>query len=110
MVKMCEIIPLHLCIQMIDTRFYLLLWYKLGSFGSVFQGKQKPITNNLIFLQVHILSPFIMNGVCVQWKGRINLEKLDGIGCLEFDEERAMVRYLYHIIINFYGIYRKTII
>jgi len=35
-----------------------------------------------------------MNGVCVQWKGRINLEKLDGIGCLEFDEERAMVRYL----------------
>jgi len=42
--------------------------------------------------QVHILSPFIMNGVCVQWKGRINLEKLDGIGCLEFDEERAMVR------------------
>ena len=35
-----------------------------------------------------------MNGVCVQWKGRINLEKLDGIGCLEFDEERAMVRYI----------------
>jgi len=32
-----------------------------------------------------------MNGVCVQWKGRINLDKLDGIGCLEFDEERAMV-------------------
>lgn len=51
-------------------------------------------TNNrfFFFLQVHILSPFIMNGVCVQWRGRINLEKLDGIGCLEFDEERAMVR------------------
>jgi len=32
-----------------------------------------------------------MNGVCVRWKGRIDLEKLDGIGCLEFDEERAMV-------------------
>lgn len=42
---------------------------------------------------VHILSPFIMNGVCVQWKGRINLEKLDGIGCLEFDEERAMIEH-----------------
>ncbi|KAL4135083.1 hypothetical protein QTP88_006739 [Uroleucon formosanum] len=39
---------------------------------------------------VHILSHFIMNGVCVRWKGRIDLDKLDGIGCLEFDEERAM--------------------
>ncbi|XP_026818334.1 protein big brother-like [Rhopalosiphum maidis] len=40
---------------------------------------------------VHILSHFIMNGVCVRWKGRIDLDKLDGIGCLEFDEERAMI-------------------
>lgn len=32
-----------------------------------------------------------MNGVCVRWKGRIDLDKLDGTGCLEFDEERAMV-------------------
>lgn len=40
-----------------------------------------------------------MNGVCVQWKGRINLEKLDGIGCLEFDEERAMVRNGYKILL-----------
>ncbi|XP_015378386.1 PREDICTED: protein big brother-like [Diuraphis noxia] len=32
-----------------------------------------------------------MNGVCVRWKGRIDLDKLDGIGCLEFDEERAMI-------------------
>lgn len=29
----------------------------------------------------------------MQWKGRINLEKLDGIGCLEFDEERAMIEH-----------------
>ncbi|XP_050527927.1 protein big brother-like [Daktulosphaira vitifoliae] len=42
---------------------------------------------------VHILSPFIMNGVCVQWRGRINLEKLDGVGCLEYDEERAMIEH-----------------
>lgn len=41
--------------------------------------------------QVHVLSHFIMNGVCVRWKGRIDLNKLDGTGCLEFDEERAMV-------------------
>lgn len=40
-----------------------------------------------------------MNGVCVQWKGRINLEKLDGIGCLEFDEERAMVLNYYKILL-----------
>lgn len=32
-----------------------------------------------------------MNGVCVRWRGWIDLERLDGVGCLEFDEERAMV-------------------
>ncbi|XP_050529435.1 protein big brother-like [Daktulosphaira vitifoliae] len=42
---------------------------------------------------VHILSHFIMNGVCVRWKGRIDLDKLDGTGCLEFDEERAMIEH-----------------
>jgi len=41
-----------------------------------------------------------MNGVCVQWKGRINLEKLDGIGCLEFDEERAMVWYIIFLLLT----------
>ena len=30
-----------------------------------------------------------MNGVCVTWRGWIDLERLDGVGCLEFDEERA---------------------
>ena len=32
-----------------------------------------------------------MNGVCVQWKGWVDLQRLDGTGCLEFDEERAKV-------------------
>lgn len=36
-------------------------------------------------------SRFIMNGVCVCWRGWIDLERLDGVGCLEFDEERATV-------------------
>lgn len=45
--------------------------------------------------QVHLQSHFIMNGVCVRWKGRIDLDKLDGTGCLEFDEERAMVSVKY---------------
>lgn len=41
--------------------------------------------------QVHIVSRFIMNGVCVRWRGSIDLEKLEGIGCLELDEERAAI-------------------
>jgi hypothetical protein len=49
------------------------------------------VTDLSLPAQVHILSHFIMNGVCVRWKGRIDLDKLDGTGCLEFDEERAMV-------------------
>lgn len=30
-----------------------------------------------------------MNGVCVRWRGWIDLERLDGVGCLEFAEDRA---------------------
>ena len=41
------------------------------------------------FFQVHIRSPFILNGVCVRWKGYLDLERLDGVGCIEFDEETA---------------------
>ena len=40
-------------------------------------------------LQVHIRSPFILNGVCVRWKGYLDLERLDGVGCVEFDEDAA---------------------
>ena len=33
-----------------------------------------------IFLhQVHILSSFILNGVCVRWRGWLDLERLEGI-------------------------------
>ncbi|KAA8590498.1 hypothetical protein FQN60_014432 [Etheostoma spectabile] len=31
----------------------------------------------------------ILNGVCVIWKGWIDLQRLDGMGLLEYDEERA---------------------
>ncbi|XP_063229683.1 protein big brother-like isoform X2 [Bacillus rossius redtenbacheri] len=41
--------------------------------------------------KVHIRSHFIMNGVCVRWRGWIDLERLDGVGCLEYDEERAQM-------------------
>ncbi|XP_046736461.1 protein big brother-like isoform X2 [Diprion similis] len=39
--------------------------------------------------KVHIRSQLIMNGVCVRWRGWIDLERLDGLGCLELDEELA---------------------
>ncbi|XP_049800454.1 protein big brother isoform X1 [Schistocerca nitens] len=41
--------------------------------------------------KVHLRSHFIMNGVCVRWRGWIDLERLDGVGCLEYDEERAQL-------------------
>ncbi|XP_015792233.1 protein big brother [Tetranychus urticae] len=41
--------------------------------------------------KVHFKSSFIMNGVCVHCKGWIDLEKLEGIGCLEYDQERGAI-------------------
>ncbi|XP_023321116.1 core-binding factor subunit beta [Eurytemora carolleeae] len=41
--------------------------------------------------KVHILSSFILNGVCVRWRGWLDLERLDGSGLLELDEA-LMVR------------------
>ncbi len=33
----------------------------------------------------------IMNGVCVRFRGWIDLERLDGVGCMEYDEERGAI-------------------
>nr|ARE59198.1 CBF-beta isoform 2 [Pinctada imbricata] len=41
--------------------------------------------------KVHLKSRFIMNGVCVVWRGWLDLQRLDGVGCMEFDSERAEV-------------------
>lgn len=30
-----------------------------------------------------------MNGVCVRFRGWLDLERLDGVGCLEYDDRRA---------------------
>ena len=46
-------------------------------------------------LQVYIDSPIILNGVCLRWKGYINLEKLDGVGGMKFDEDSARVSRFY---------------
>lgn len=35
-----------------------------------------------------------MNGVCVVWKGWLDLQRLDGAGYLEFDEDKARVSLL----------------
>ena len=40
-------------------------------------------------LQVHICTSFILNGVCVRWRGWLDLERLEGAGSLELDEELA---------------------
>lgn len=39
--------------------------------------------------RAHIKSRFIMNGVCVQFRGWLDCESLDGVGCIEYVEERA---------------------
>ena len=46
----------------------------------------------LCIFQVHLKAQFILNGVCVIWRGWVDLHRLDGTGCLEFDEDRARVR------------------
>ena len=44
-----------------------------------------------MYFQVHLKSQFILNGVCIIWKGWLDLHRLDGIGSIEFDVERATV-------------------
>merc|ERR1711981_188029 len=41
--------------------------------------------------KVFLDSPLIVNGLCVRWKGYINMEKLDGVGGFRFDEEFARI-------------------
>ncbi|XP_064599092.1 core-binding factor subunit beta-like [Liolophura sinensis] len=41
--------------------------------------------------KVHLKSQFIMNGVCVVWRGWVDLNRLDGVGSLDYDSERAQV-------------------
>lgn len=31
----------------------------------------------------------LIDGVCIRWRGWIDLQRLDGNGCLEYDEERG---------------------
>ncbi|XP_064884997.1 core-binding factor subunit beta isoform X2 [Columba livia] len=67
----------------------------LQFFPASWQGEQRqtPTREYVDFEReggkVYLKAPMILNGVCVIWKGWIDLQRLDGMGCLEFDEERA---------------------
>ncbi|XP_073163586.1 core-binding factor subunit beta isoform X2 [Lepidochelys kempii] len=69
----------------------------LQFFPASWQGEQRqtPTREYVDFEReagkVYLKAPMILNGVCVIWKGWIDLQRLDGMGCLEFDEERAQV-------------------
>ena len=39
--------------------------------------------------KVHLTSSQIVNGICVRWRGWLDLVRLDGMGRLEFDEDLA---------------------
>ena len=45
----------------------------------------------MMLLQVHMCSPFILNGVCVKWVGWIDLHTLNGKAKLVYDAETAAV-------------------
>ncbi|XP_025054215.1 core-binding factor subunit beta isoform X5 [Alligator sinensis] len=69
----------------------------LQFFPASWQGEQRqtPTREYVDFEReggkVYLKAPMILNGVCVIWKGWIDLQRLDGMGCLEFDEERAQL-------------------
>jgi Core binding factor beta subunit len=58
---------------------------------------------SVILLQVHLKSQFIMNGVCVVWRGWLDLFRLDGTARLEYDHDRAAVRINHVTILVLYG-------
>eukprot|EP00795_Rhopilema_esculentum_P001605 gene1605-16065_t len=41
--------------------------------------------------KAHLKSRFIMNGVCVMFKGYVDVQRLDGAGFLEYDESNSKV-------------------
>jgi len=41
--------------------------------------------------KVWIQSPMILNGVCVKWKGYIDMNQLEGYGKFDYDETRGSV-------------------
>lgn len=42
--------------------------------------------------QVHIRSALIINGVCVLWRGWLDVDRLEGVAAIEFDHHMAQVK------------------
>uniref|UniRef100_A0A8C9RRZ6 Core-binding factor subunit beta n=1 Tax=Scleropages formosus TaxID=113540 RepID=A0A8C9RRZ6_SCLFO len=67
----------------------------LQFFPTTLQGEQRQLpTRDYVDFdretgKVYLKAPMILNGVCVIWKGWIDLQRLDGMGCLEYDDEKA---------------------
>lgn len=40
---------------------------------------------------MHLKASFILNGVCVLWRGWIEIATLEGFGCLEFDSYNGFI-------------------
>lgn len=78
-------------LSVLSTGFtFCLIWNVLEN------GYLEPHANTRIDFnkergKVYLDSPIIANGVCLRWKGYVNLEKLDGVGGFRFDEEAARV-------------------
>jgi len=78
----------------VNTGINLPLRFESNAWSS--QRDQRRLTSEFVDLdrepgKVHLKSQFIMNGVCVVWRGWVDLCRLDGNARLEFDDERAMV-------------------
>ncbi|CAH0389053.1 unnamed protein product [Bemisia tabaci] len=81
----------HTEIAFVATGTNLQLVFNIGANGYHLGAANRECDFDKERGKVHIRSHFIMNGVCVRWKGWVDLERLDGVGCLEFDEEKAMI-------------------
>jgi len=46
--------------------------------------------------KVHVSTSLIFNGVCVKWVGILDLQRIDGVGQMQFDETGARAQELAH--------------
>ncbi|XP_063685268.1 core-binding factor subunit beta-like isoform X3 [Bolinopsis microptera] len=78
----------HTCVAFLNTGVNLMLQFYPPS------GPTDKVTKEYVDFdkdpsKVVLKSRFIMNGVCVQMKGWIDLKRLDGVARLEFDYDLA---------------------
>jgi len=81
--------PTGMCYSLIP--FIPLLHY--NSWNVLHSVHFKFLTHLFHNLKVYLKSRFILNGVCVLWRGWIDLDRLDGSGKIVFDQASATVQY-----------------